>query len=71
MMSLLTSSSTGQKEEEKLTAVMVTFFFYFECDLQGLSVQVLFKVALSFPLKLPKLCSPVAEECGLSGPRNL
>lgn len=43
MMSLLTSCWAGQKEEEKLTAVMVTFFSYFECDLQGLSVQILFQ----------------------------
>lgn len=45
---------------------MVTFFSFFECGLQGLSVQILFEVAFPFPPKLPKLCSPVAEEHGLS-----
>lgn len=42
------------------------FFFFFECGLQGLSVQILFEVTFPFPPKLPKLCSPVAEEHGLS-----
>ena len=50
---------------------MVTFFSYFECDFHGLSVRVLFEDALPFLHELYVLCSVVAEEHGLSGPRSL